>query len=185
MDDMRIVELYRLRDEQAIVETDCKYGAYCRRISENILTAREDADECVNDTYHAVWTHIPPDAPASLRAYLGRIVRNLSLSRFRKNRAAKRYEGMELLLSELNDCIPAPGSPEKALEGAELTEYLNAWLRSLNADDRALFLRRYWYGDAVKALAAATGCTASQMTQRMLALRRKLRGFLEKKGVSI
>ena len=101
MDDMRIVELYRLRDEQAIVETDCKYGAYCRRISENILTAREDADECVNDTYHAVWTHIPPDAPASLRAYLGRIVRNLSLSRFRKNRAAKRYEGMELLLSEL------------------------------------------------------------------------------------
>ena len=185
MEDLRIVELYRRRDEQAIVETDCKYGAYCRRISENILSLREDADECVNDTYHAAWTHIPPDAPLSLRGYLGRIVRNLSLSRYRKNRAAKRYEGMELLLSELNDCVPAPDCPEKTLEGAELTEYLNAWLRSLDADDRALFLRRYWYGDSVKSLAAAAGCTANQMAQRMLILRKRLRGFLEKKGVSI
>lgn len=185
MDDMRIVELYRLRDEQAIVETDCKYGAYCRRISENILTAREDADECVNDTYHAVWTHIPPDAPVSLRAYIGRIIRNLSLSRYRANRAAKRYGGIELLLSELNDCVPAPDCPEKALEGAELTEQLNAWLHSLTADNRALFLRRYWYGDSVKALASAYGCTANQMTQRMLALRKNLRGYLERKGVSI
>lgn len=183
MDDVRIVELYLRRDEQAIVETDCKYGAYCHSIADNILSLREDADECVNDAYHAVWTHIPPDAPNSLRAYLGRIVRNLSLSRYRRNHAAKRYEGMELLLSELNDCIPAADCPEKALEGAELTEYLNVWLRSLGGDDRALFLRRYWYGDTVKSLAAAAGCTAGQLAQRMLALRKRLRGFLEKKGV--
>lgn len=185
MDDLQIVELYRKRDEQAIVETDCKYGAYCRRIAENILSLREDTDECVNDTYHAAWTHIPPDTPVSLRAYLGRIVRNLSLSRYRKNRAARRYEGIELLLSELNDCVPAPDCPEKTLEAAELTEYLNAWLRSLDADDRAIFLRRYWYGDSVKSLAASVGCTANQMAQRMLALRKRLRGFLEKKGVLI
>lgn len=185
MEDARIVELYRRRDEQAIVETDCKYGAYCRRISENILSLREDAEECVNDTYHAAWTHIPPDAPDSLRAYLGRIVRNLSLSRYRKNRAAKRHEGIQVLLSELNDCVPASGGPETALESKELTDYLNTWLRGLDADDCALFLRRYWYGDAVKTLAAQTGCTSGQMAQRMLVLRRKLRGFLEKKGVSL
>ena len=185
MEDLQIVELYLRRDEQAIVETDCKYGAYCRCISENILSLREDADECVNDTYHAAWTHIPPDAPVSLQAYLGRIVRNLSLSRYRKNRAAKRYVGMELLLSELNDCVPAPDCPERTMESTELTEYLNAWLRSLDADGRALFLRRYWYGESVKSLAASVGCTANRMAQRMLTLRKKLRGFLEKKGVSL
>ena len=89
MEDQQIVALYHQRSEGAIWETDRKYGPFCRRIAMNILTIREDAEECVNDTYHAAWNRMPPELPASLRAFLGRITRNLSISRFRANRLSQ------------------------------------------------------------------------------------------------
>ena len=107
MDDKQIIELYFKRDECAIRETQSKYGAFCNRIAMNILSIREDAEECVNDTYYSVWKQIPPTVPESFRAFLGRITRNLSISRFRSMRAKKRYSGMEVMLSELNDCVPS------------------------------------------------------------------------------
>ena len=51
MDDLRIIELYFERDEQAIKETDAKYGKLCHSIAYNILNNHEDSEECVNDTY--------------------------------------------------------------------------------------------------------------------------------------
>ena len=185
MDDSQIVALYFRRDENAITETDRKYGPFCRRVAENILTAREDAEECVNDTYHAAWNAIPPEEPRSLRAFLGRIVRNLSISRWRAGRAKKRYHGMEVLLSELDDCVPAGDSPAEELDRAALAEAIGAWLEGLPAEDRRLFLRRYWYGDGVNLLAEETGRTPNQMARRMLRLRKSLRQALEAEGVSI
>ena len=99
MEDRDIVALYHARSESAIAETARKYGAFCLRIALNLLGVREDADECVNDTYLAAWTRMPPELPASLRAFLGRITRNLSISRYRLLRAQKRYAGMDALLS--------------------------------------------------------------------------------------
>ena len=51
MTDNQIIELFFGRSENAIDETDKKYGAYCRKISMNILSSREDCEEAVNDTY--------------------------------------------------------------------------------------------------------------------------------------
>lgn len=82
MEDTAIIELYWLRDETAIVQTDRKYGPLCRNLAYNILSNWEDSEECVNDTWHRAWDTIPPQRPDSLRAYLGRIVRNLSISRW-------------------------------------------------------------------------------------------------------
>lgn len=185
MEDERIIALYFCRDEQAITATEERYGGYCRSIARNILSVAEDAEECVNDAYHTVWNHVPPDRPNSLRAYLGRLVRNLCISRYRADHAKKRFSGMELLLSELNDCIPAPEQPHAVLERKELARCISAWLRSLREGDRVIFLRRYWYGESVKALAAQEGCTANHMTRRLSALRRALRERLEKEGVTI
>ncbi|MBQ3076275.1 MAG: RNA polymerase subunit sigma-70, partial [Clostridia bacterium] len=67
MEDEAIVALYHARDQQAIAETADKYGGYCHTIALHILTVREDAEECVNDTWHAAWRHMPPDRPRSLR----------------------------------------------------------------------------------------------------------------------
>ena len=130
MEDSKIVALYHARSESAIAETAKKYGAFCLRVALNLLGIREDADECVNDTYMAAWTRMPPELPASLRAFLGRITRNLSISRYRQNRAQKRYAGMDALLSELDDCVPSPVTVEQTLDSMELTRQIETWLGS-------------------------------------------------------
>lgn len=185
MDDELIIELYFQRDEVAITETDRKYGAFCNRIAMNILSLREDAEECVNDTWHAAWRQMPPVCPNSLRAFLGRITRNLSVSRFRRDRAQKRYSGMKQMLSELDDCVPSPDAVEHIIEAEQLSELISDWLDALSADDCALFVRRYWHGDAVNALAKECGVTQNQMAQRMFRLRKSLKAALEAEGVAL
>lgn len=185
MTDSKIIELYYQRDQQAIAETNEKYGPFCRAIAWNILSVWEDVEECVNDTWHAAWNRMPPDLPQSLKAFLGRITRNLSISRFRANRAKKRYDGMEILLSELDDCVPDKRDVEQIVDEHRLSELISDWLDRLNVDDCTLFVRRYWYGDAVKTLAKKWGCTPNKMAQRMLGLRRELKAFLEKEGVTV
>lgn len=185
MEDSGIIELYHARQEQAIAETDRKYGPFCRAIALNILSVREDAEECVNDTWHAAWNRMPPDRPQSLKAFLGRITRNLSVSRFRAGRAQKRYDGMEILLSELDDCVPDKRDVEQIADEHRLSDLISQWLENLPVDDSTLFVRRYWYGDAVKELARKWSCTPNQMAQRMLGLRRDLKAFLEKEGIAV
>ena len=98
MDDKNIVDLYLQRDEMAVKETEAKYNTYCFRIANNILSIPEDAEECVNDTWISAWNKIPPVIPKSLKAFLSKLVRDISLSRYRENHAQKRYNGMEVML---------------------------------------------------------------------------------------
>ena len=183
MDDSAIVALYWQREESAITETAAKYGGLCHSIAMNILSSYEDAEECVSDTWARAWDSMPPQKPQSLRAYLGRITRNLSISRFRKNHAQKRGSGAEQLLSELEDCIPAPQRVEHIVEAGELAAVISRWLDTLPPGDRDLFVRRYWYGDSVAQLAQLWMRPAVHISQRLLRLRRKLKAALEKEGI--
>ena len=185
MEDEAIIALYHARSEQAITETQKKYGAFCSRIARGLLSRREDAEECVSDTWLAAWDRMPPERPGALRAFLGRIVRNLSISRYRALHAQKRFAGVELMLSELEECVPAPDTVERTLEARELAQLLEGWLNGLSPDDRALFLRRYWYGDAVQALAKACGQSPNHVSQRLRRLRLRLRAALEAEGVAL
>ena len=185
MEDLAIIELYWARDESAIAQTDRKYGPFCRTLAFRILSSREDSEECVNDTWHRAWDTMPPQRPDCLRSYLGRIVRNLSISRLRQRTAQKRGGGLEVLLSELGDCLPSPRSVEQETEAKELAEVISAWLRTLSIDDRSAFIRRYWYAESVSDLAHAWGCTPNQMTKRLLRLRRALQARLEQEGMAV
>ncbi len=184
MTDEQIIRLYFDRDQAAIAETDRKYGSYCYSIASNLL-GREDSEECVNDTYHAAWTHIPPEVPQSLKAFLGRIVRNLSISRFRRSHAQKRSSGTDVLLSELEDCLPTPQTVETEADSRELSRLISSWLATLSGDDRALFVLRYWHGSAVQDLAEKCGCTPNAVSLRIRRLRKNLKHYLEAKGVSL
>ena len=62
MRDVEIVKLFMKRDERAIAELEGQYGRRLFRAAERLLS-REDAEECVNDTWLQVWNHIPPDEP--------------------------------------------------------------------------------------------------------------------------
>ena len=185
MEDAHIIGLYWARDEEAIPASDAKYGGLCRALSRNILGSPEDAEECVNDTWLRAWNAMPPQRPGCLRAFFAALTRNLSLDRWRERRAEKRGGGLEVLLSELEDCLPAAGGVEEEVEAGELAWAIDRWLDGLDRPDRTAFLRRYWYGQRVDQVARQAGCSPNTMTKRLGRLRDSLRRALEQEGISV
>lgn len=185
MQDAEIVSLYLLRNEDAIKQSSLKYGNMLMSISYNILLSMQDSEECVNDTYVKAWNSIPPQKPNSLAAYLGRIVRNISINRWHKNGSQKRGGGAIILLSELTQCLPSAGSVEAETDGKEVVRLIENWLLSLEKYERVLFLRRYFYGCDLETLAKENETTVSKITSRLYRLRKKLKAELEKEGVVI
>lgn len=183
--DEKIIELYWQRNPTAIAETERKYGKFCFAIAKNILTVSEDAEECVNDAYARAWDAIPPERPVRFRVWLGRVVRNLALNRYQYAHAKKRYAGMEQLLSELEECLPAQDNVEMEFDAKELTGILNAFISESSAMERNLFIRRYWHGIPVKQLAREYGCTSGQMAKRLYRIRQRLKTRLEQEGYPI
>ena len=185
MEDLEIIGLYFKRDEKAISETAVKYGAFCHSVALNILSLDEDARECVNEAYLRAWNSIPPQKPDMLGAWLGRVVRNIAYDLWKRNRRQKRCAGMEELMGELEDCVPSPVTVEREIAEQELTEAINTWLAALTKNDRILFVRRYWNGEPVNALAKEAGISPANMAKRMYRLRQSLKSTLEKEGYSL
>ena len=184
MEDSDIIELYWQRDQSAIAETSEKYGKFLWNIAWNVLRSHGDAEECVNDTYLRTWNAIPPTRPYAFRAWLGRITRNLSLDRWKQSRAEKRgSDGMEVLLGELDQCVPASHGVEQALEDQEIARLISAFLRTLSQEPRIMFLRRYWYGEDLADIARKLGCGQGKVKSSLFRTRKALRAYLEKEGV--
>lgn len=186
MEDHAIIDLYWAREERALEETEQKYGSYCRSIAANILSSPQDSEECVNDTYFRAWNAMPPQRPALLRAFLGKITRNLSLDRCRQAQAEKRGGGqMPLALDELGECIAAANTVEQAISEAELSRALDRFLRTLPERECCIFLRRYWYLDTTQAIAQRFRMTDGSVKSQLFRTRSKLRAYLEKEGISL
>ena len=182
MEDQGIVELFFDRSEQAIVETDKKYGGYCYAIAYNILSSREDSEESVSDTYLTAWNTIPPRKPNLLNAFLGKITRHISIDRWRKLSAQKRGgKEMILALDELGECVDTQGL-EAAISQRELTRILNRFLMSLPETERNVFLCRYWYLDSIETIVKITGFSQSKVTSMLHRTRGKLRKKLSEEG---
>lgn len=183
MDDEHIVELYWKRSENAINETAIKYGSYLNSISYNILVNREDAMECVNDTYHGAWNSMPPHRPSMLSSFLGKITRRISIDRWRKLNAEKRGGGeLPLALDELEDCVSGFGSVEDEIERKELAKMFNSFLNTLPVTERRVFLCRYWYMDSIQSIAGQFGFSQSKVASMLHRTRNRLRVLLEKEG---
>ncbi len=178
--DEEIIALYFARDEQAIAETDRRYGRLCMKLSMEILESRPDAEECVNDTYLKTWNSIPPARPQSLRAYLLRIVRNLSISRLRAMTAERRTRRDTLSLDELSECIP-----DREYTDRELAAALARFVEGLDETARRLFVGRYWYDLPVKTLAAEWGITPNNATKILRRTREQLRAHLAEGGYTV
>lgn len=184
MDDNEILDLYFDRSEQAIQETDRKYGSYCYKIAIHILSNSSDAEESVNDTYYSAWRLIPPRRPQRFSAFLGKLTRNLSIDRWRRNTAGKRGGGeTQLLLDELAECVTGCESPETELMRKELSAALNRFLRGLPERDRTAFLFRYYYAFSKDEIAQKTGLSANQVKYILQRTRKKLADMLQKEGL--
>ncbi len=181
MEDFEIVDLYWAREERAIGESDRKYGRMLSSLSFSLLSSHEDAEECVNDTYLAAWNAMPTARPQFLGAFLSKITRNLSIDRYRTAHREKRG-GIENLVSELTECIPdTENSVEREYENGRLAQALNAFLASLDANKRAMFLRRYFYSQSITEIALALRISEGAVKVTLHRLREKLRGELEEK----
>lgn len=186
MEDRDIVSLYWARDEAAIAATEEKYGDYCAGIARNILGDAQEAEECVNDTWLRAWGSIPPQRPARLGAFVGRITRNLSFDRFRQRRAERRGGGeLPLVLDELAECVSGGESVESETARRELAAALNGFLASLPPRSRRIFVKRYWYGESVKNIAEDNGMTAGAVSALLGRLRTKLRTYLTERGIAL
>lgn len=183
MDDRQIIALYWERDESAIPATAEKYGGYCGGIARNILGSREDAEECLNDTWLGAWNAMPPHRPSVLATFLGRITRNLALNRWQAKRAAKRGGGaFPLVLEELDDCVSGVETPETAFDRKALGEAIEAFLRTLPQKQRDLFIRRYWYAEAVQDIARRFAMSENSVSVTLRRTRIKLRDYLIERG---
>ena len=182
MDDMSIIALFFSRSEQAISELASKYGRLCHQIATNILGSNEDAEECVNDAYLGAWNTIPPQKPNPLQAYICKIVRNIAITRFHANTAAKRNTHYDIALDELENCLFSPDTPESTLQAKELSHLLDRFLSKLDTRSRVMFVRRYWFGDDLKTLAHTLGMTQNAATVRLSRIRQQLKHHLIKEG---
>jgi RNA polymerase sigma-70 factor (ECF subfamily) len=183
-DDARIVEMFHARDEAAIHESDRKYGKYCHRIAYLILRSDRDAEECVNDTYLGAWESMPPHRPARLSTYLGKITRNLAISRYRRDHAQRRYAGCEACLDEMAECIPDDTVGEMSEELA-LRDAINGFLASLPKRIRIVFMRRYWYFCSIEEIARGMDMSESAVKVTLMRTRNKFREYLEKEGITL
>ena len=184
MDDLQIIELYFARDEQAIKETDRKYGKTCFRVAYNLLSNNEDSEECVNDTYLTVWNKIPPTRPNNFIAFICKITRNLSLKRLEVSNAMKRSAGTIISMSELEKALPDQCiAPD--VEDEELGKLISAFLWSEKALDRNVFLRKYWFFDSISDISERYSMNENSVKSMLFRSRNRLREFLRKEGIDV
>ena len=184
MDDSQIINLYFARDENAIVETKNKYQNMCYRIAQNILYNREDSEECVNDTWLRTWNTIPPSRPSVLSTFLAKIVRNLSLNRYRDMHALKRGgSSVNIAIEELNECITDGKTVEKDMEYKLLTESIEDFLWKQTKRNRTVFLKRYFYVMDIKEIAEELDIKEGTVKSILSRMRKKLAVWLEKEAV--
>lgn len=183
MEDRNIIELYWMRDESAIAETQKKYGRYCYSIAHNILPQHEDAEECVNDTYFAAWNAIPPGRPNLFSAFLGKLTRHISIDKWRRQSAGKRGGStVSIALEELTQCVPDRCDVTAQAEAKELAALINRFLKRVSEQERNVFLKRYFYLSGIDKISAEFKMSPSKVKSMLFRTRKKLRVFLEREG---
>ena len=184
MEDSAIVDLYWRRSEQAIAESERKYGTYCSSIAQRICRSERDAEECVSDTWLSAWNTMPDKRPQRLGLYLGCLTRNAAISRLRAENSRKRGGAeIDLVLDELTDVARAESDPARELEARELGEAVKTFVDRLPETERNVFLGRYFFGYPIKTIAARCGYTESRTKSILFRLRGRLRRTLETEGL--
>lgn len=185
IDDEKIIEMFFERSEQGLRELDNKYGKICHNLSYNIVSNRQDAEECVNDAYLGAWNAIPPEQPNPLLAYLCKIVRNISLKIYYRKEAAKRSSHYTIAMEEIEAYIADPNTVEAEIEARELARIIESFLDTLTVENRVIFMRRYWFSDSCKDIAEFVGLTEKNISVRLTRIRQKMKEYLAEREVFV
>lgn len=183
MQDSEIITLYNRRDQQAIAQTERKYGAYCFAVANRILANEQDSEECVNDTYLHAWNAIPPQQPHSLRLFLAKITRNLSFNRYKQRK--RHVTEITLALDELESVAADLPDPADALAEQAFAHTFNQFLQRLPARDCDVFVSRYFHVRSVSEIAELHGLTEANVRKILSRTRTKLKLHLESEGYTV
>lgn len=184
MNDLGIIELYFARDEQAIKETDNKYGKLCHNIAYNILGNKEDSEECVNDTYIGLWNAIPPARPNNFTAFVCKVARNLSLKRLEAMKRQKRSQAVLVSLDELAEILPDKNIAD-GITDEDIGKLISTFLKNEKEDIRNVFIRKYYFFDSISSIARRYSFTESKVKNMLYHTRTKLKDFLIKEGIEL
>ena len=181
--DTLIIEMYFDRDENAIKETDKKYGAYLLKLGRNILYNRCDSEECLNDTYKKTWDSIPPARPRILKAFLSKIMRNISLDKLRDKNSAKRVP--EHLIDSIDDysSIAATSAPDEEYESWMIGSAINSYLEKTSERNNYIFMSKYFFFMSNVEIAKKLGCHENTIRRELNEIKEELRAHLEKYGI--
>ena len=183
LSDERIIELYWAREENAIRETDRKYGRVLFTVAYNILSDRLDSEEALNDTYLGTWNQIPPKRPNAFRVFLTKITRNVAVDKFRLKRAEKRIPSEFVVsLEELKECVACPSDVNQEFMLGEMIRILNEYLHTLSPREEFVFVCRYYYADSVAHIAKLLGLNESTVYRELTRIRQGLKECMEKEG---
>lgn len=184
MQDYEIVDLYWERNEGAIDETEKKYGKYLSKIAYNVLSDYDDSEETVNETYLRAWNSMPTNRPSKLSTYLGKITRQLAIDAYRtRNREKRKATEYAVSLDELADLLSEGNLVEQSTELKELSSAINRYLKGLNAQNRVIFVCRYYYMDSIKDIAGYYGMSESKVKSILYRTRLGLKSYLEEEGI--
>ncbi len=185
MEDRRIIEGFLTRDEDALARARDRYGDYLKNLAMRILNDREDAEECVSDALYKAWRNIPPEEPVYLGAWLGKVTRRLAIDRLKARDAARRGGGERPLpwddLPE-TETASRPDGPEETVLAEGLKASVAAFVSGLPAEQKDVFLRRFWYLDSVAEIAVRHGCSEGRITMMLRRMKEKLRRQLKEEG---
>lgn len=183
MNDDKIIGLFLSKDERAIAETKQKYGNYLFAIANNILECASDAEECVSDVYLSLWNAIPRAKPENFKAFISKTARNIALSRLDYNKASKRDSKMSVLLSEIEDVVPSGDDVDDEMSRSVTADIINSFLAHLPAENRRIFVRRYFFCDSVKDVASRFDISESHVKSSLFRMRKMLKKQLKQGGI--
>ncbi len=185
MDDQTIIELLFQRDEAGLEETKRKYGNLCISIVQNILSNREDCDECINEAYYRIWNSIPPMRPDNLKAYLCQVARRTALDRYRFLHRKKRSAiNVDLCIAELDSNKHESSDEESVVDSLLITSVINRFLESLKPAERIVFMQRYWLFENLKTISRQTGIKENTIKTMLRRLRQQLQQMLIEEGIN-
>ena len=183
--DEEIIELYFDRDERAISETDRKYGSYLCTLGMNILDNKQDTEECVNDTYIKTWDSIPPNHPQIFKAFVSKIMRNLSLDRLEYYKAQKRIP--KNVIDSLSDYgnVSFSHTDDKEYESYLIGKVINRYLEAASDRKVYIFMSKYFFFMPTAEIAKKLGCSRSSIERELSEIRDELKKALENEGINI
>lgn len=184
--DEQIIELYWQRKEDAIKETDRKYGQFLFRIAYNILHERLDCEECQNDTYLGVWNAIPPTRPTVFPAFITQIMRHIAIDRYKEKTSKKRIPSeLTVSMEDVYDTLHSGNTVESEYAAEEVGKIINDYVRSLSDRQRYIFIDRFYLAESVETIATDLSLSVPTVYREIEKIKHGLKLHLERNDVFI